>query len=465
MCYADVTAAYIPDKNFPIHIELTSLFSDGFRQITVSYRLFDDIGKNPKTTRIDAFSGTLEEQLRAHQEGLAELKDKKELIALKPQEYVEAEKLSAGEYLDSLIHDGFLKAAEEGRYKMKLIPAISYMIKYVKNTNKRKAMLQMRNSSKPTESTAVDIPIEAEAGAFFRMRDIAAPKKMGYVGKIAVFAVSLLIFIAAFKISFSFYVILIMIGVLVIHESGHLIGMKLFRYKDVQVLFLPFIGAATVGSERNATALQRVVVYLMGPAPGIIIGTCCMLLNDATHNKLLGEFGIFLLVLNYLNMLPIVPLDGGRIFELVLFSRVHFLKSLFLILSVAVLGIAGVSMGDPILIIISVSLFFGIRYQIKQNKELSELKRKIKAENIELKDEIIVPTIFKMLKEKPAGNLPFEKKFQLVKYLLDNSTTELPSISTTLLSLLMYFIVWILPIFVMLTFITISIIWKLIQRG
>ena len=466
MCYADVGAAFLPEQNFPVKIGLESRFSDGYKLITVNGQAHDILGKIPKATLIDPYSETFEGQLQTHLEELAKLKGQRELITLRPEDYVEAERSSIRDYYEGLKLEGLLKEAGDGYYKLRLIPAISYLFKYVKGSRKQKALLlKKRKLSKIAESMPVDVPAEVESDAFLRIQGISASKKIGYAGKIAVFAVSLLIFVAAFKISFSFDVILILIGVLIIHELGHLISMKLFKYKDVQVLFLPFIGAATVGSDRKATVLQRVVVYLMGPAPGIIIGTCCMILYTTTHNKLLSEFGLFLLILNYLNMLPIVPLDGGRIFELTLFSRVHFLKSLFLILSVAVLGIAGISLRDPILIVISVFLFLGIHSQIQQNRELSALRRKIKAENIELKDEVIVPTIFKMLKGKPVKSLSFEKKFRIAKYLLDNSMTEPPSISTTLLSLFMYFVVWLLPVFVILTIFMASLIWGLILKS
>ena len=125
---------------------------------------------------------------------------------------------------------------------------------------------------------------------------------------------------------------------------GHYLGMRLFGYRDVKIIFIPFLGAATVGKEARVTAVKRVVTYLLGPAPGIFLGVF-LLVFYSSEPGVLRNFAIFLLVLNYVNLLPILPLDGGRVFEVALFSRFRLLKLGFLALSVVVLVVAGVHVG------------------------------------------------------------------------------------------------------------------------
>jgi len=48
--------------------------------------------------------------------------------------------------------------------------------------------------------------------------------------------------------------------------------MKLFGYRDVQMFFIPMLGAAVSGVESNPSSVRKAIVSLLGPLPGIIIG-------------------------------------------------------------------------------------------------------------------------------------------------------------------------------------------------
>lgn len=57
---------------------------------------------------------------------------------------------------------------------------------------------------------------------------------------------------------------LVLILVLTIHEFGHFIMMKIYKYKNVQIFFIPFIGAAVNGNELIQSGTQKSLVLLMG---------------------------------------------------------------------------------------------------------------------------------------------------------------------------------------------------------
>jgi Zn-dependent protease len=106
-------------------------------------------------------------------------------------------------------------------------------------------------------------------------------------------------------------------GALLLHEGGHWLAMRALGYRHVQMVLLPLLGGITTGVESDPRGTHRAIVSLMGPLPGIVIGWA--LLAWGVHG---GPAGVIpaatvLLVLNYLNLLPIPPLDGG-----------HFLQSL-----------------------------------------------------------------------------------------------------------------------------------------
>ncbi len=466
ICYATISVSTIPEITAPAKVEFASVFSDDHKLITVNGMAHDIIGEIPNSTLIDPYAENLEKQFQAHLGELAKLKEKKKPTAMEPTDLVLSEKKNADDYIDGLEANGFIRKTDENYYRLRFIPTLRHVYKFAKSQRKLKALQAKRRKLSQTQSLAgIEVPVDVEVEAFSKIREITRAKKTGYAGKLAVLLVSLLLFTIAFGFSFSFGTVLIFIAALFVHEGGHVLGMRLFRYKDVQVVFLPFLGAATLGGEKEATALQRVIVYLLGPAFGIVIGTLCMFAGIATDFGLLKEFGVFSLILSYLNLVPLIPLDGGRVFELALFSRISFLKSAFMIGSVGVMALAGIGLKDPVLIGISVFLCLGVSIQISQNRALSRLKKQIKERNIEITEENILPIIFGMLREKPFSKLPFVRKYAVAYHLSDNVMKKLPTVWTILLSLLMYFFVMLLPIIMIIEAAIAQAIWEIYSNG
>ena len=123
-------------------------------------------------------------------------------------------------------------------------------------------------------------------------------------------------------ILFSVEFAVILVVVLLIHELGHFLAMKVFGYQNLNILFTPPFGAVATGTKKNPSAKEELVVLFAGPLPGIILGYALfysgfILFNQAFTSQLI----LFILFINYLNLIPIAPLDGGRIFNLVFISR------------------------------------------------------------------------------------------------------------------------------------------------
>ncbi|MBI3861686.1 MAG: hypothetical protein HY290_07305, partial [Planctomycetia bacterium] len=135
-----------------------------------------------------------------------------------------------------------------------------------------------------------------------------------------------------------------LVAVLLIHESGHFAGMKLFGYRDVRMFFLPFFGAAVSGRSSNVPGWQAGVVILLGPVPGIAVGAALGVVSLALGNESLRSTALLFACLNGFNLLPLMPLDGGRLLELTVFGRQRHLEALFqgtTGLLLALLGFAG----------------------------------------------------------------------------------------------------------------------------
>jgi stage IV sporulation protein FB len=100
--------------------------------------------------------------------------------------------------------------------------------------------------------------------------------------------------------------------VLLIHEFGHFFAMKAFNYNNVKLFVLPLLGAYVTGKKSIISQRQMTVVVLAGPVPGIIMGIALLMYTDSYPNERLDMLGKIFLGLNFFNLLPFMPLDGGR---------------------------------------------------------------------------------------------------------------------------------------------------------
>jgi Zn-dependent protease len=155
------------------------------------------------------------------------------------------------------------------------------------------------------------------------------------------FVVSLVLFALVLLAGNSALKVGILVAVVFFHELGHYTAMRLCGYKDVSIFFIPFFGAAATGVKAQAPVWQQVVVLLLGPLPGLVIG--CLLwmgLVKAQHPSLC-ELVAWLVALNLLNLAPLEPLDGGRLVNRLLFYRQPVLEAVGLVMSAVTLALVG----------------------------------------------------------------------------------------------------------------------------
>lgn len=127
----------------------------------------------------------------------------------------------------------------------------------------------------------------------------------------------------------------LIIGILFFHELGHFFAMKIFGYKDLSMFFIPFFGAAVTGRKLHAQSWKDAIVTLAGPLPGILIGAPLFYYGRLRGMELIQHAGVLMVLINAINLLPIKPLDGGRFFDIILFSRWRWLALLFSAFSTA----------------------------------------------------------------------------------------------------------------------------------
>jgi Zn-dependent protease len=172
-------------------------------------------------------------------------------------------------------------------------------------------------------------------------------------GSVTLFVITIILFFSSQIIAAKWQEVLILIGVLLFHECGHFLAMKLLKYDDVKMFFLPFLGAAVSGRAKRETALKSCIVSLMGPFPGILLGTLLYFLFFWTNNYYLLKTSQVMLLLNAFNFLPIMPLDGGRFLD-VLFVKRRVFRLLFGLFGAAVFIALAISSQDFFLALIGI---------------------------------------------------------------------------------------------------------------
>ena len=157
--------------------------------------------------------------------------------------------------------------------------------------------------------------------------------KRSVLEKFGIIILSLAIFAGTGLFRSTLTELVILIIVLFVHEAGHLLAMKLLKYSDVNLLFLPFIGAVTSGREQTPYASRKALVSIAGPLPGLLIGLFFVIVYAMTHQQLCFDIAVMFLFLNAFNLLPFYPLDGGSFFDLVLFSRHYVIELAFKVIT------------------------------------------------------------------------------------------------------------------------------------
>ena len=137
-------------------------------------------------------------------------------------------------------------------------------------------------------------------------------------------------------------VALILIFILLLHELGHYLAMRHFRYHETGIFFIPLLGAFVSGSKRTISQQESATIILAGPLPGILLGIVVLLLSrfittDIDTAAVLNWAGVAMVLLNGFNLLPVYPLDGGQLLNRVFFDEESTLSRIFVVASALLL--------------------------------------------------------------------------------------------------------------------------------
>jgi Zn-dependent protease len=123
---------------------------------------------------------------------------------------------------------------------------------------------------------------------------------------------TILVSLAAYAVLWGWAFAAGFVALLFVHEMGHAIALRREGIKASAPMFIPFLGAVIAARSLGDNAVAEARVGLAGPILGSIGAAACILLWHATGNDLWRALAFTGFFLNLFNLLPVVPLDGGR---------------------------------------------------------------------------------------------------------------------------------------------------------
>lgn len=123
---------------------------------------------------------------------------------------------------------------------------------------------------------------------------------------------SMFVSIAAYALFWGFPFAVGFVLLLFIHELGHVIQLRREGIKASAPMFIPFLGAVIAAKSLGENAAAEARVGLAGPilgTVGALVPLALWLITGEQFFQALAFVGFFL---NLFNLIPIVPLDGGR---------------------------------------------------------------------------------------------------------------------------------------------------------
>jgi Zn-dependent protease len=171
-----------------------------------------------------------------------------------------------------------------------------------------------------------DGPIHPGSGRSERLKKLAGPlvvlallaSKLKSVllilPKIKVFSTSasMLVSIAAYQLIFGWPFAVGLVLLLLVHELGHVIQLRREGIEASAPMFIPFLGAVISARSLGDDAGAEARVGLAGPILGSLAALVPLGIWLATGEELWRALAYIGFFLNLFNLLPVVPLDGGR---------------------------------------------------------------------------------------------------------------------------------------------------------
>ena len=131
------------------------------------------------------------------------------------------------------------------------------------------------------------------------------------------------IFLILFYITNQIRTYLIIMVFCIIHEIGHIVVGLILKMKLEKIEIMPF--GLSSSFDTNFNKYKEIIVALAGPITSLALVILCNKINFKYINTQEAMYSNLLILL--FNLIPIYPLDGGRIIKGILHTKYGAIKS------------------------------------------------------------------------------------------------------------------------------------------
>jgi Zn-dependent protease len=150
----------------------------------------------------------------------------------------------------------------------------------------------------------------------------------------------------------------LLVVVLGVHEFGHLIAFRMIGQPWGRVLFIPFLGALAVPRLPFRGEREHVFAALMGPGFSVLLLIAAIVFTIAGV-PYAGHLVFVTALINGLNLLPVLPLDGGHAARAILQSVAPRHIRVGMTICAIAIAAAGFITRQPILLAVALIAAFG----------------------------------------------------------------------------------------------------------
>jgi len=161
-----------------------------------------------------------------------------------------------------------------------------------------------------------------------------------------------------------------------LHELGHALAAKYFKIQTKDITLYPFGGIARI-SQKPKNCWEDLVISFAGPATNFLIAALIFPFDFLFAVQFVRFLLIINIVMGVFNLLPIYPMDGGRILNAILQTvfneekakKISIQIGLCLSLMIFLTGIFFIQ--NPGLIFISAVLFFMLMREVRHLNKIN----------------------------------------------------------------------------------------------
>lgn len=133
-----------------------------------------------------------------------------------------------------------------------------------------------------------------------------------YKLKVVAVAGSMVLSVGAYALLGGWWFGVGLVGLIFVHEVGHVLALRRQGVPASAPLFIPFMGAVIGIKKMPENAWREAEVALAGPLLGSLGAAAVWAAGDYYNSRFLVALAFVGFLINLFNLIPLVPLDGGR---------------------------------------------------------------------------------------------------------------------------------------------------------